>query len=108
MHEVAFILTDSREGNTIQKLLVDFKGVLVPDFYSAYDEIDCSQQRCLIHLIRDLNDEMLDNPFDEELKNLANAFASLLKLIVETVDRSGLKKNVLKKQGLLPNEWVSF
>jgi hypothetical protein len=43
-------------------MLKDFKGVLVSDFYSAYDAIPCPQQKCLIHLIRDLNDDVLKHP----------------------------------------------
>ena len=35
------------------------------DFYSAYDSLACPRQKCLIHLMRDLNDEVLDLPFDE-------------------------------------------
>jgi hypothetical protein len=41
----------------------------------------------LIHLIRDLNDDVLKHPYDGELKRLALAFAVLLKPMVETVDR---------------------
>ena len=68
LHEVAYVYSESREGEVVQSLLGDFKGVLVSDFYTAYDSIQCPQQKCLIHLMRDLNDEVLDNPFDEELK----------------------------------------
>jgi hypothetical protein len=92
-----YILADSREGEIVQKLLVGFKGVLVSDFYTAYDSIGCPQQRCLIHLMRDLNDEVLNNPFDIELKQVITAFAELLKVVVETVDRFGLKRHFLKK-----------
>jgi predicted RecB family nuclease len=95
--EVVYILSDSREGEMIQKLLAEFKGVLVSDFYTAYDSIGCLQQRCLIHLMRDLNDEVLNNPFDTELKQVVTAFAELLKPMVETVDRFGLKSHFLKK-----------
>lgn len=95
--EVVYILSDSREGELIQKLLVDFKGVLVTDFYTAYDSIKCPQQKCLIHLMRDLNDDVLSNPFDEQLKKLVTGFGDLLKPAVETVDRYGLKKRFLKK-----------
>ncbi len=95
--EVIYILADSREGEMIQNILAEFKGVLVTDFYTAYDSIDCPQQRCLIHLMRDLNDEILNNPFDIELKQLVTAFAEILKPMVETVDRFGLKKYFLKK-----------
>ncbi len=52
-------------------LLKDFKGVLVSDFYAAYEAIPCPQQKCLIHLMRDLNDEILNNPFDREMKSIA-------------------------------------
>ncbi len=95
--EVVYILADSREGEVIQKLLAGFKGVLVSDFYIAYDSIGCAQQRCLIHLMRDLNEEVLSNPFDTELKQVVTAFAELLKPMVETVDRFGLKSHFLKK-----------
>jgi len=95
--EVVYILADSREGEIVQKLLVGFKGVLVSDFYTAYDSIGCPQQRCLIHLMRDLNDEVLGNPFDTELEQVITAFAELLKAAVETVDRFGLKSYFLKK-----------
>jgi predicted RecB family nuclease len=95
--EVIYFFSDSREGEIVQKLLADFKGVLVSDFYTAYDSINCPQQKCLIHLIRDLNDEVLNNPFDEQLKQLVTAFGDVLKPIVETVDRYGLKKHFLRK-----------
>ncbi len=97
LHEVVYIYAETREGEIIQELLANFKGVLVSDFYTAYDSIDCPQQKCLIHLMRDLNDEVLANPFDEELKHILAAFAGLLKPMVESVDRHGLKKHFLNK-----------
>lgn len=95
--EVVYILAESREGEIVQQLLKGFKGVLVSDFYAAYDSIECPQQKCLIHLMRDLNDEILNNPFDEEAKMIALWFAALLKPIVETIDRRGLKAHFLRK-----------
>ena len=71
--------------------------VLVSDFYPAYEGISCSQQKCLIHLIRDLNDDLLKHPFDEDLKLLARAFAELLRPMVETIDRHGLHSRFLKQ-----------
>jgi hypothetical protein len=76
----------------------------VSDFYTAYDSIECPQQKCLIHLMRDLNDEILNTPFDEELKTIVAAFAALLKPMVETIDRRGLKKRFLTKH-LIQVEW---
>jgi hypothetical protein len=51
----------------------------------------------LIHLIRDLNDAVLKHPYDEELKGLIKSFADLVKPMVETVDRYGLKSRFLRK-----------
>jgi predicted RecB family nuclease len=97
MDEVAYFFTPTREGNAIQLLLKNFSGVLVSDFYTAYDAIECPQQKCLIHFIRELNNAILDHPYDEALKKLAANFAALVKPIIETVDRRGLKKRFLKK-----------
>ncbi len=74
-----------------------FKGVLVSDFYGAYDSIPCDKQRCLIHLIRDMNDDLKNNPFDDELKTVIKAFSELLQRIVLTIDKFGLKKRNLNK-----------
>ncbi len=70
LEEVIYYFTETREGDFLQDLLHNFQGVLVSDFYAAYDSIDCPQQKCLIHLIRDLNDDLLKQPFNEELKGL--------------------------------------
>lgn len=97
MDEVAYFFTPTREGNTIQELLKNFSGVLVSDFYAAYDAIDCPQQKCLIHFIRDVNTAILEHPFDEGLRQFARNFAGVVKPIIETVDRRGLKKRFLSK-----------
>lgn len=92
-----YVYAPTREGTTITETLKGFKGVLVSDFYAAYDAVECSQQKCLIHLIRDLNDDLLKNPFDEELKQLANQFTTVLQPVVASIDRFGLKKYHLGK-----------
>jgi predicted RecB family nuclease len=62
--EVVYMYRPTREGDFLLKLLGDFRGVLVSDFFAAYDSIACPQQKCLIHLIRDMNQDLLDSPFD--------------------------------------------
>jgi hypothetical protein len=47
--------------------------------------------------MRDLNDEVLNHPFDEQLKKLVSSFGEVLEPAVETVDRYGLKKRFLQK-----------
>jgi Transposase IS66 family len=97
LEEVFYYYTKTREGNFLQELLCEFNGVLVSDFYTAYDSINCPQQKCLIHLMRDLNDDLLKQPFNEELKELVRQFAFLLKPMIDTIDRFGLKAHFLRK-----------
>lgn len=90
--EVVFFYSETREGSFLTEFLGNFKGVLVSDFYAAYDSIDCPQQKCLIHLIRDINDDLLKNPFDAEFKGFASKFAALLRVLIETIDKHGLSR----------------
>jgi transposase IS66 family protein len=95
--EVIYMFRPTREGDFLLDLLKNFHGVLVTDFYSAYDSVDCPQQKCLIHLMRDMNQELLNNPFDEELQAITGPFGGLLRKIVETIDQQGLKRRYLEK-----------
>jgi predicted RecB family nuclease len=97
MEDVAYVYAPTREGSVIQTMLKRFSGVLVSDFYTAYDAIKCPQQKCLIHFIRDLNNELLNYPYDGGLRQLVEDFTCLLKPMVETVDRRGLRKHFLRK-----------
>ena len=108
LKEVVYILAESREGEIVQELLRGFHGVLVSDFYAAYDAIRCPQQKCLIHLMRDLNDEILNNPFDAEMKSIAVGFAGLLKPMVDTIDRRGLRKSALRKHLVAVERFYGF
>lgn len=72
--EVAYVHTPTREAGIVRDLLVNFTGVLVSDFYSGYDGVKCAQQKCLIHLLRDINDDVLKNPFNDEMRQVALNF----------------------------------
>jgi len=97
IEEVVYMYKSTREGGFLKELLKDFRGVLISDFYNAYDSLGCPQQKCLIHLIRDMNQELLNNPFDEELQLLTQPFGMLLRTIVETIDNYGLKRRYLQR-----------
>jgi predicted RecB family nuclease len=97
VEEVVFMYRPTREGGFLQDLLKGFSGVLVSDFYAAYDSLACPQQKCLIHLIRDMNQDLLNNPFDKELQTVTGAFGRVLRAIVETIDRHGLRRRHLGK-----------
>jgi predicted RecB family nuclease len=97
LEDVQYMYRPNREADFLLDLLRDFKGVLVSDFYAGYDSLPCEQQKCLIHLIRDINDDLKCNPYDEEFKALAAEFGKLLRCIVGTIDKHGLKKRHLHK-----------
>ena len=97
LNSVAYVYAETREAGILEELLKGFTGVLVSDFYAAYDSIPCAQQKCLIHLMRDINEDVRTNPFNEELASVARAFGSLLREIVETIDSYGLKARHLGK-----------
>ena len=92
--EVVYFYSDTRDGSMAQSSLNGFKGVLVSDFYAAYDSIPCAQQKCLLHLMRDINDAVLDDPYDESMKSIATAFGELLRGIVKTIEPLGSQEPV--------------
>lgn len=95
--KVYFFYRGSREGDFLEAMLATFQGVLISDFFIAYDSLPCRQQKCLAHLVRDIDEDLFRNPLDADLKQLAQSFGSLLKAIVDTVDRYGLKRRHLQK-----------
>jgi predicted RecB family nuclease len=97
MDSVIYTHSSTREGEMIKEKLSGFKGVLVSDFYTAYDSFPCQQQKCLIHLIRDINEDILKNPFDEELREMGKDFTMILSPIIETIDKYGLKQRYFNK-----------
>lgn len=107
LEDVLYIYSDTREGIVARQLLEGFAGVLVSDFYAAYDSLPCRQQKCLVHLIRDLNDDLFKNPFDEELKELTRGLTQVLVPIVAAIDKFGLKKRHLGKFRKPADEYVS-
>ena len=47
--------------------------------------------------MRDFNDDLTNNPFDEEFKTIAGEFGRVQRSTIDTVDRYGLKKRHLHK-----------
>jgi len=108
LEEVVYLYNDTREGDMIWSLLENFRGVLVSDFYAVYDSIKCPQQKCLIHLMRDINDDLHSYPFDEELRKIAQEYAWMLQPMVETIDKHGLKTHFLTKHNVAVGKFYSW
>jgi len=95
--EVVFMYRPDRQASFLYDLMTNFSGVLVSDFYTGYDSLQCSQQKCLSHFIRDLNNDLRRNPLDDELRVFAETFGILLREIIDTVNIKGLKARYLRR-----------
>jgi Transposase IS66 family len=87
LDKVYYLYRPSRESEFLKEILTSFRGVVVSDFYTGYDALPCDQQKCLVHVVRDIDDDLLRNPLDEELRTLAGTFGRLLKEIIGSVDK---------------------
>jgi hypothetical protein len=94
---VIFKLTESRESDIVHKTLHGYKGILVSDFYGGYDSVPCKQQKCWVHLLRDINDDLWKSPFDKEYEIFVLKVQEFILPIFEAIDKYGLKKRHLMK-----------
>ncbi len=97
MESVIYIYRENREAGFLKDLLNEFKGVLISDFYKGYESVRCVQQKCLVHLIRDLNNDLLNNQSNTEYIEMVQKFGEILKDIIVTIDKYGLRKRNLNK-----------
>jgi hypothetical protein len=101
--------TGATDADVLQEVLQGFSGVLVSDFYGAYEAMECRQQKCLIHLMRDINELVLKYPFNSQLTDITSRFGTLLRNIVESIGRWGLKggtfENTNEKQIIFCQKW---
>ena len=107
LQEVVYLFHAARDGTVLQRVIDGFKGVLVSDFYGIYDAPECEQQKCVIHFIRDLNDDLMLYPFDEELADLASGFTRLFTPIIATIDKYGLKQKHLNPHRKPAEEYLA-
>jgi len=96
-HSVFYHYTPTRNSDFLRELLKSYKGIVVSDFFPGYETLEVTRQKCLIHLIRDLNDDLFKVPYDEEYRLMVAEFGKLLRGIIETIDRNGLQKAWLEQ-----------
>jgi transposase len=83
----------SRSHEVVRRILGGkFKGHLVSDFYSGYNDYGCPKQRCWSHFLRDLHELKEANPKHEAVQAWAKAIRALYdeatKWVSETHDPS--------------------
>jgi hypothetical protein len=95
--QIYFRLTKTRENKIVKEILKNYNGVLISDFYPGYDALKCRQQKCWVHLLRDINDDLWKYPFDSEFESFVNELKKIMIPIFTTIERYGSKKRYLKK-----------
>jgi hypothetical protein len=103
--QVIFKLRETREATIVHEFLVNYNGILISDFYPGYDSVKCEQQKCWVHLIRDINNDLWANPFDSEFEKFVLEVKNLIIPIMEAVEKYGLKKRNLNKFKKLANKF---
>jgi hypothetical protein len=64
-----YFVYGGRDKGMVDQVLGDaFAGVLVSDFYKAYDHVRTSKQRCWAHLLRDAHDLRKQHPKDARVQ----------------------------------------
>lgn len=113
-----FAIERSRAGPVILKYLKEtFDGVLVSDFFGAYSILTCVKQKCLVHLLRELErvnkykDTSGDWPaFCKALKRLIRDGIRLRKAVdsldTETYERR-YHRIEERLQALIDREWTN-
>jgi predicted RecB family nuclease len=94
---VVFKLTPTREAEIVHEFLGDYAGTLISDFYPGYDSVKYKQQKCWVHLIREMNDDLWKSPFDSEFEGFVLNVRNLIVPILEVVEDHGLKTKKLNK-----------
>ena len=94
---VIFKYTETREADFLHEFFDDYKGVLISDFFPGYDALTCRQQKCLVHLIRDINNDLWASPFDTEYAAFVKEVKNVMVPIMEVIQKYGLKKYHLSK-----------
>jgi transposase len=75
----------SRGQKVVKEILGDeYKGVLISDFLSAYNKIKSKKQRCLAHIMRDL--EKVVKYWDEEDKQTVTYCKRLIEILMRGIN----------------------
>ena len=79
----------------LEQLSADYDGVIVSDFYTAYNPLPYTQQKCLVHLLRELSDVRKTNHTQEYA-----AFAKKLTRLLRDAIRLKQKQSVVTQSTL--------
>lgn len=78
-----YIMADTRGAGVLDEALgKDFKGIMVSDFYSAYDHAGSDQQKCWVHLLRETHLLARGDPDNKERRCLHGELTRIYAAII--------------------------
>ncbi len=90
-----FLIDHHRSAEVVKRALGEsLPGVLVTDFYAAYHAIECKNQKCLVHLLRDLHalrEELSRHHASKYVQPLITLFQDAIELSRQRDRMSGRK-----------------
>jgi transposase len=113
-----FTIERSRAGPVVLEFIKEcFDGVFVSDFWGAYNVLSCAQQKCLVHLLRDMErvwkakDSKKDWPrFSKKLKRLIRDAIRLwyrMDTMDEVTYQNRQERIERRLQLLIDHEWTN-
>jgi len=83
-----------------EELGEDYNGIVIADFFSAYNMLTCEQQKCLVHLLRELREVAKKNKSKEFAafrKRLKRIIADALRLVArDNMDENTYERHMLR------------
>ena len=110
--EVSFYKIDPTRSQAVVKNVLGevFRGVLITDFYGAYNKIDCQKQKCWPHLLRELHELKKEHPKSKEILEFSRKAKLFYKRGKRLQAEYEEKKNIDRKYKRLfsdTDKWIS-
>ena len=78
-----YLIADTRGAGVLDEALGEnFKGIVVSDFYSAYDNVGSDQQKCWVHLLRETHLLAQGDPDNQERDRLHTELTNIYAAII--------------------------
>lgn len=88
-----YLIRRSRGGKVVKEVLeTDYGGILITDFYAAYNKLSDRKQKCLVHLLREIH-RCLETSDNEELFK----HCKILKRIIKDAIHLDQKRHRIQK-----------
>ena len=95
VNSAVFHLSSSRSKGVADAILDGFVGVIIGDSHSAWNDVGCEKQRCLLHYFRDMYRTLKENQ-GEEFKKFFEELHGILKAAIRTGIKYANRKKVPK------------